>query len=148
MGKVLDDLINSKCNQLQEAEGVSKDDIKLYQNALKEKLKEDIKGEIIKEEAIRLTEEYKKNILDEKIKQLEILFFTGIVVSFFIGLLVNQVTDLISIWKGTLNKEVFNFTLTMVGVISIITLGLIIYLLFRSIIDFIKGEKNEKNTDK
>lgn len=148
MGKVLDDLINSKCNQLQEAEGVSKNDIKLYQNALKEKLKENIKDEIIKEEATRLTKEYQKNILDEKIKQLKILFFTGIIVSFFIGLLVNQVTDLISIWKGTLNKEILYFTFAGVGIISVLVIVLVVYLLFSSIIDFIKGEKNERDTNK
>jgi hypothetical protein len=95
---------------------------------LKEMFKKDISDRVIadhKEELIRATEieqnrvyeecenKRKKNILIDKIKEAKEIVFVAIVLGFFVGIVVNQVTEVILYLKG--NSYNFFFTCGWTG---------------------------------
>lgn len=141
MGKILDDLINSKC----------KDELKNSSNvpesiviALKEKLQKDIKDEIIKEEAEKILKESIKLKKEKRIKEIKFTIFSGVFLSFFLGLIVNQATDIIGYLKGSVTLNSLTSTLWTLFGLSVIT-GLILFLLF---LDNVLNLLNERDEEK
>lgn len=86
----------------------SKDD-ELIIEAAKKRLKQEIYIEIYKEVKDKALRDADTRIAEQKelhhIKELKKLAIEGLIVAFFVGLLVNQVTDIISFLKGTLVLE-------------------------------------------
>lgn len=142
MGKVLDDLINNKCSKLKVAEGISENELELYRDALKEKFKADVINEIIEEEAKRLLKESLQLKKEKRIKEVKFTIFSGVFLSFFLGLIVNQITDVIGYLKGSITLSNLASTLwTLVG-LTIIT-GLILFLLFLDNVLNLLNEREE-----
>lgn len=129
MGKALDDLVSKS---------LKKEDIPFEYT-------EKLKQQIINEEAEKITKKYEGKILKERIEQLKILMINGIILSFFIGIIVNQVTDLLSFWKGTIEINIVPFTFKAIFIFTFFSLIIIVYLLFNSMLKLIAGEKNERN---
>lgn len=137
MGKALDDLVSKS---------LKKEDIPFeYTEKLKQQIINEITNEIINEEAEKITKKYEGKILKERIEQLKILMINGIILSFFIGIIVNQVTDLLSFWKGTIEINIVPFTFKVIFIFTFFSLIIIVYLLFNSMLKLIAGEKNERN---
>ncbi|MPN52212.1 hypothetical protein SDC9_199868 [bioreactor metagenome] len=67
--------------------------------------------------------------------------YEGFIIAFFVGLAVNQITDLIGIGKGTVTNEVFNKTLILSIILSIIctAIGLVSY--YNAIARFINNKE-------
>lgn len=142
MGKVLDDLINNKCSKLKVAESISENELELYRDALKEKFKADVTNEIIEEEAKRLLKESLQLKKEKRIKEVKFTIFSGVFLSFFLGLIVNQITDIIGYLKGSITLSNLTSTLwTLVG-LTLIT-GLILFLLFLDNILNLLNEREE-----
>ena len=129
MGKALDDLVSKS---------LKKEDIPFEYT-------EKLKQQIINEEAEKITKKYEGKILKERIEQLKILMINGIILSFFIGIIVNQVTDLLSFWKGTIEINIVPFTFKAIFIFTFFSLIIIVYLLFNWMLKLIAGEKNERN---
>ena len=123
---------------------------------LVEKLEKDIRQEILKDE-ISLIEEQQKKVcneiemefakkrLQEKIEEADEIAFMAMFAGFIIGLLVNQITDLVSLIKNTLEMNSFQITLT---VLVIFILSGIAWFCYRRIfikkISKIISEKHQK----
>ena len=86
---------------------------------------EEIKNEL-KEEAINeAQEEIKSQKLIHKIKELRTLTIIGVIIAFFIGMGVNQATELISSYEWTNNRIVMSFfTVVFIGITIVIILCL------------------------
>mgnify|MGYP000911505253 FL=1 len=99
---------------------------------------EEIKNEL-KEEAINeAQEEIKNQKLIHKIKELRTLTIIGIIIAFFVGMAVNQVTGLFVLLV---------FFKKWYGMLIILTVSIVIVM---SIINYwiLKEEKNERNNSK
>lgn len=111
-------------------------------------LENDITREIINEniEEIQIREKqaFKKIILKEKLQNAKEVAFTAIVIGFFVGLLVNQFTDIIT-W-GKLNAGQSAYFVTGFCIIGI--LGIIYFLYKCWFVDKISNILNEDKDKK
>ncbi len=115
-------LINNYVKQYKFEENCDKDDKKFISHAMNEKLYDDLRKEIYSIEKDRIKKELQEeNERDEQLKnirRIKILLFESLILGFFVGLLVNQATDVISFLKGS---DAINNTHTLlwVGIILI-----------------------------
>ena len=69
--------------------------------------------------------------------------------SFFLGLIVNQVTDIIGYIKGSVSLEKIDSTLWILIILIIATGLILVYLFIENVLKFLNKneEKNERNTN-
>ena len=119
-----------------------------FYKAVKERFISDIKEEIkveYKEEMKKNAEEEREKIrLINKIKDFKALFFSGIIIAFIVGLLVNQVTDIISIFKGALNAKFLIYSVGYSFIIAVVLYLIIKFSLLSEILKIIKKFTEKK----
>lgn len=96
-----------------------------YKDIIIKRLEDEITREIINENIeeiqIREKEAFKKKILKEKLQNAKEVAFTAIVIGFFVGLLVNQFTDIITWGKLNAGKSAHIVTgFCIIGILGII----------------------------
>lgn len=124
-----------------------KEDSKLQsfkvQEALKQYIYNEIKEQIIDEEIenikVKAHNRQKEEEKNEKFRRMKILIFETLVVGFISGLLINQITELIALWKGEDHKEVFTWFWTL-GLFMMLLL-LIIGMYLNKIDEFFNGKE-------
>lgn len=112
-------------------------------NSFIDDIKSDIEDELSEEaknKIIKIENETRKRI---KIAEIKKIVWHGFILSFFVGLLVNQITEVISLCKGTVSD--INTFVTAVIILSLvlICLGLFIYDFLVQIINMIKEPMNK-----
>ncbi|NLK23479.1 MAG: hypothetical protein GX309_05730 [Clostridiales bacterium] len=111
--------------------------------ALKEKIYEDIEKQITCKKMSEILDEVDKKEQEKqkkrKLTHMKVLIFETLFISFLIGLIVNQVTDLITQSKGTGN------IITWIWIVSIgAVLGLFIFLMYIEKIEDYINKRNDK----
>lgn len=150
MGQVLDSLIDKVLkNDEKIFIAAPKEDKEKYQQSLKETFISQIKEEIIKEEAEKFAEEIIKSKKAKKIEEIKSTILTGVCLSFFLGLIVNQVTDIIGYLKGSVSLEKLDSTLWILFWLGLITVAILFYLFIENVLKFLNKneDKNERNTN-
>lgn len=120
-------------------------------NVMREILVGEIKNKVIEKEKERILEETKKEIQEykaiEKIKKVKILVLEAIFLGLTVGLLGNQITELLSYTKisGAIDNRIWILTS-----IFTILLGAAIYLFYQtkvieSILEYFNKERNNGN---
>lgn len=147
MSKQLENLVEEYIHNHQDvikikSDGQNNDFYILAHDAIKKKLIEDVKEEIVSEEKESIIKDAEieiQKIKDRKyIEELKVLIGEGFVVAFFVGLLVNQVTDLISIFKGTLYNEVLLKTIVIAVMLFALCVGIFIFNYLVKVVRYIK----------
>ena len=113
-------------------------------------LRERKKCNIVKE----IKEQYKKEVISEiereatlqKIADLKSLMRDGFILAFLVGLAVNQITDIIGYYKGTVTIEKVGSTIVIALVLCGICLIVYFYNFLKSAMSLLKNF--EKNTNK
>lgn len=143
LDKVLDALMKSKTDIIRDS--VSKEE----QEDLIEALRERTKNRIIQE----IKAEYKAEVLKEvdfeiqqqanakKISELKSLMWNGFVLAFVVGLVVNQVTDVIGYYKGSVSLSVIWPTNIIIAVLLSICLAFYFYGFIKSALSIINKEE-------
>ena len=90
-------------------------------------------------------EEIERRANIEKLSQLKSLMWTGFVVAFVVGLFVNQITDIVGVFKGTVNLQSVWPTIIISIVLFLICLGLYLYSFFKNVIEMYNDIKKKKN---
>ena len=102
------------------------EEIEYIKNSAKENLFNNIKEEIVILEKDRIIEEAKEEILkleqERKIKEIKVLMYEGFFIAFVVGLIVNQMTEILNISKGVETKV--TITLLWIVVLGIATISL------------------------
>ena len=149
--KVLDNYINSQEKRLfnDEIDAESKEELK---SAAKARIEDIIYDEIKKEcrdEIIKGAEkEIDKRAGINRITEYTSLPLIGIFVAFFIGLLTNQITDIIGMLKGTVTPEKIQCTI-IISIIIFIICALIVFGLFISeIIKMLERNNDERDNSR
>lgn len=142
MGQILNKLITEKIKNDNENlfKNVPEEQREEYQNSLKEKLETDIINEIVEEEAEKIASKVTKIRKEKRIKEIKNTILSGLFLSFFLGLIVNQLTDIIGYLKGSVPLNSMAPTLWILAGLSVIT----IFILFLLFIDSILNLLNEK----
>ncbi len=129
LDEVLDALMKSKSGVIAENASVEEKDELIA--ALREKKKKEIIDEIrekYKEELKKEVDiEAQKSLHKARIKELRSLMWNGFALAFVVGLAVNQVTDFIGYYKGSVNLEKIWPTNIIICVLFIICLALYLY---------------------
>lgn len=139
MGKKLDSLVDLVISKNDDYSNLEDGNKLLVKKKLKSEILYEIKQEV-KENAI---EEAKKDIDDymtkKKLKDYKELTIFGLIIAFFIGLSVNQLTDVIAFYKKLIYKEPLVSILT-----AIIIVAIAIYLIFKHILKEIDNLSDNK----
>lgn len=150
LSKLLDQYIASK-EDVFAAESNPEEREKL-KNAVKESLEKKIYNEIkneVRDKAIADAEnEINKRADRKRISEYKSLTITGIVMAFFVGLLVNQITDIIGIYKGTVLQEKLGCTLIISIVLLLICIAIAIGLFISEIIKILERDNDERHNSR
>ena len=139
LDKVLDKYINLYYSE--KNEGDAKEIIEAAKEEIKRRIYSDIKEEI-KEEALRDADEIiKKRAELHRLKELRNLSIEGIFIAFFVGLLVNQVTDIIGYYKGSVNLDDLLPTFILVLIFGALGAGIFIFAFMSTFLDLWKREQ-------
>lgn len=151
MSETLEKLLNSfiESKRFEIKKNTEKDEYMEYmETAVKEKMRDAVVEEIRKELESEIIEEVKKNneIAEQKrkVKELQEVLWSGFIIAFIVGLLVNQVTDIISFFKGASSIESISTTIWIcIGLLAvcIITYG---WLFITKVLEFINELKNKE----
>lgn len=149
LSRILDNYISSQENELFNDEA----DIELkeqYKSAAKKKIENSIYSEIeneLKEKIISDAEkEIDKRAGMKRVKEYKSLTLIGIIMAFFVGLLTNQITDIIGMYKGTVTPERIKCTLIISGVIFIICVVIAFGLFISEIIKMLERNNDERDS--
>lgn len=116
--------------------------------ALREKKRKQIIDEIrsqYKDELMKEAEtELQKENNRQKIKELKELLWSGFVLAFIVGLAVNQVTDMIGYWKGTVTLESIWPTVVITGCLCVACLAAYFYSFVKNALALINDFSSEK----
>lgn len=125
--KIAKKMINAYVESQNISEGETNDEIEYIKDSAKKNLFNDIKEEIINLEKDRIIkeaeDEIKKLEQERKIKEIKVLMYEGFIIAFVVGLIVNQVTDILNVSKGVETKV----TITLLWIIVLGILTIIIY---------------------
>ena len=123
------------------------DDKELYVNAIKKQLTDKIYNEVRKEvrdEALADADELiEKKAGVKRIEEFKKLTINGLIVAFFVGLLVNQSTDIIGYFKGSFETQNIWYTVVITAVLFLICAGISLWLFISELIKMLRKEKNE-----
>lgn len=124
--KIIETLINSYVNNAYKSQSDEEcsEDEEILIEAAKNKLFQDVKHEIVESEKVKMREEIKKEFKSleqkRKLKELKTLMYEGFFIAFLVGLIVNQVTEMINITKGIETKV--TITLLIIFILGILNL--------------------------
>lgn len=132
-------------------EGGSKKEIKL-RAAMNEKLRDEIFDKIIKDiynlqesKVIKTVQEKLKQQQEEKKRsQIKFILIEGIILGLITGLLVNQITDIISYLKGDTNYSATSWIILILGILAIV-FAFIVYL--NKLEEFFTNKKENKEIE-
>lgn len=146
LDKVIDVYIKEKSSCYENKTEI--ESIKELEDALREKLRrqivEEVKTEHVQEMSDAADEEIERRANIEKLSQLKSLMWTGFVVAFVVGLFVNQITDIVGVFKGTVNLQSVWPTIIISIVLFLICLGLYLYSFFKNVIEMYNDIKKKK----
>lgn len=129
-------------------ENIEEHDREMYVNAAKEKMKKEIYDEItgeLRDKAISEAE----HIIDEKaglkrISEFKKLMINGFVVAIFVGLFVNQTTDIIGYYKGSIKLNSIWPTVLITFIFIFICICIFAWQFISELIKLLKkGKKDE-----
>lgn len=150
LDRVLDALVKSK------EELIKKEASEEERNELIASLREQRKKKIIEE----IREEYKEELMQEvdmeaqkesnrqKIEELRSLMWSGFLLAFVVGLAVNQATDIIGYYKGTITVDHIEPTILLTLVLCVICIAAYLYSFCKnavSLFDELKKDKKKSN---
>lgn len=140
----LDDLIAYYVEN--QGKDIDEDKRNLFIDSAKKDLRTEILNEIELELKDKIITNYKSTQKYEKFNELKMILLETIGIGFLIGLLVNQITDLISLTKGSnCDANIIPPTIVWIASISIVLILLILYSTINRIRDlydyFKEGDK-------
>jgi beta-xylosidase len=153
MSKTLDTLINeafkikkTELLKIQEINNKNKDEFtETIKLSLKEQIYEEIKSEIgneIKQKAIQdAQKEIREQSMSNRIKELRTLIISGFIMSFFVGMLVNQSTDIIGYIKGTIEIQDIKATIIWIFIFLLICSMILLFIFLSDFEKVIRGLK-------
>lgn len=117
-----------------------------YVNAIKKQLIDSIYEEVkedIRDAAVKEAEE----IIDEKaglkrIDEFKKLMINGFIVAAFVGLLVNQLTDIIGFYKGSVSIATIMPTVIISAILFVICISIFTWLFLNELLRLLKKHKN------
>lgn len=125
---------------------IAPEDTEAYVKAVKCQLKDQIYKEVceeVREEALKEAEKItEERTRQKRIEEFRKLTVDGLIVAFFVGLLVNQSTDIIGYFKGSFITPNISITVAIAVVIFLICAGLCGFWFISEVLKLIKG--NEK----
>lgn len=145
LDKVIDVFINTKGEIVNSnAPSEAKDELlaalrEKTRNEIVQEIKATCKNEILKEANL----EIQKKVNQEKLKQLRDLMWSGFFIAFIVGLTVNQITDIIGYFKGSVSME--NITVTVIlSIVLVLACWLLYgYSFMKEVFQTFKDIKNE-----
>lgn len=146
LDKVLDALMKDKKELIiQEAPSDDRDEFRaLFRENKKKKIIEEIKEEykqtLIQEADI----EIKKEVNRQKIEDLKSLMWSGFLLAFIVGLAVNQATDIIGYYKGTVTADKIWPAIIITAVLCMICLIAYLYSFWKNAVTLFDDLKTEK----
>lgn len=125
---------------------IDKDEKAVYVNAIKKELIDSIYEEVkedIRDNAVREANE----IIDEKaglkrIDEFKKLMINGFIVAALVGLLVNQLTDIIGYYKGSVTISTIMPTIIISIILFIICICIFAWLFFNELLRLLKKHEN------
>ena len=119
------------------------DDVVFRDNAVPEDKEAYVKA---RDDAVKdASELIEKKAGIKRIKEFKKLAIDGLIVAFFVGLLVNQFTDIIGFFKGSFQTQNIWSTVGITIVLLLICLGIFLYLFISELLKMLGKEKNETN---
>lgn len=100
MGSTLDKVVSEYVHNNAEEKQEKPDILVAAEEAIKKKIIDEIRSEISAEEYIKARAEVEAEENENKLEELKEIIWSGFCVAFLVGLLVNQVTDVITYLKG------------------------------------------------
>lgn len=146
MTKKLDTMIESYIAvKEKDLETIPESDREEYLELLREKIKkmvvEEVKQEYKAQVMADAESDIQQRISDNRISQLKNLMWNGFLIAFLVGLAVNQITDLIGYWKGSVSLNSLMPTLIITVILVAICMGLYFYNMIKETVDIYKKIK-------
>ena len=144
MGK-LDEVLNVFCDSKKDvfANNAKKEDIQALKELLKNEIRQNIVDEIVSERSkeieTKVQEEFDRNKEEKRIEEAKNLLWNGFIMAFIVGVLVNQVTDIISFYKGGSSLNAIFPTVWICVALAIFCLGMYIYTFAQNFIKIVKN---------
>ncbi len=91
--------------------------------------------------------EMKKELNRQKIEELKSLMWSGFLLAFIVGLAVDQATDIIGYFKGTVTGDDIWITIVITAILCLICLGAYAYSFLKNVVDLFDSLKKEKPED-
>lgn len=121
MGSTLDKVVSAYVHNNAEEKQEEPDILSAAEDSIKKRIVEEIEP-VIKEK-VKAQVETEEN--EKKLEELKEIIWSGFLVAFFVGLLVNQVTDVITHLKGNDNMQ---GTLTAIIILLLLCLAVFLYM--------------------
>lgn len=146
LDRILDTVMKDKEERIKDA--VSEEEREEFIVSLRERKKREIINEI--------RDEYKKELIQEafneakkvserqKIDDLKSLMWSGFLLAFIVGLAVNQATDIIGYYKGTVTIDTIWPTAIITIILCLICLGAYLYSFWQKVISIYDEWKSNK----
>lgn len=150
MSAKLDTLIDNYIKLKKETilQEVEEEEIALFIDSTKKQLKKEIQEEIeveLKEEVLREAQnEIEKKAGLKRIEEFRKLAIDGFAVAVFVGLFVNQTTELIGYFKGTAVLNSMVLTLVFAFIFILICIGIFVWKFLQEFIKLLKKEYNDE----
>ncbi len=145
--KVLDAVMKSKDDLIREeiSEADRDELIASLRETMKKKIVEEVKEQYKQEIIEEANDEMTKAANRQKLKEIKSVMWNGFLLAFVVGLVVNQVTDLVGFWKGTVSAGDLGKTIILVIVLLAVCLLLYGYSFLASAISLFDDIKKDKN---
>lgn len=143
---VIDALMKAKGDKI--GSGMSEEEKRELVDALKkekkraiiQEIRDEYKAEIIKE----AESEIEKKIQNKKIDELRSLMWDGFIVAFIVGLAVNQATDIIGYFKGSVSLTDLWSTVAIMSILVVVCVVIYFYRFFKNAIQIFNEKMKEK----
>ena len=109
--------------------------------AIIQEITDEYRDEIIKKAEV----EIKKRNQNKKIAELRSLMWDGFILAFVVGLAVNQATDFIGYYKGSVSLAGIQSTVIIMGILLVICVGLYFYRFLKNAIEIFNNNQSEKD---
>ena len=157
MGKLLVDVVEVYVEDKRNSLGLGEEDPNAEEvmKAFKKNISQGIMREVVHEQEKKIEQFAKKKIEEEQkeatkqreenhIRELKVLLWEGFFIAFVVGLLVNQATDIISIFKGVLDPEHIVFTLITISILLLLCVLMFSLEYLKKLLAFFKDGNAEK----
>lgn len=148
LDRVIDALMKAKEDKIgSDMSAMDKSElIEALKKEKKRKIIQEIRDEY-REEIVEESEaEIKKNSQNKKIGELRSLMWDGFVLAFIVGLAVNQATDFIGYYKGSVTLANIQSTVIIMGILLLICVLLYFYRFLRNAIEIFNENSNESGS--